>query len=822
MPAANMSALAATMEALGLSPQHIDSIMRDPAALSRLQSLGHLDAQSRYHTPQSTNVRADLDSQMAQARKAYAEELSRPHRKPPANPRFAMIASLEAEYEATLESDAMPGTRMLTTYVGLPKSFSDKPLYELEQIGFNEMEVSKAHKGRYLVCRIVSHPHLKIAICFAVEDPSGRVEYFSLYNYPLYGHDTGPDLNALFPLGTILVVREPMFKMNQNNSGPLVRVDSPSDIRVVAPTDPLVASIRWAFPSPATAMPQDFDFKAHGNSHFKSKKFRLAVKAYTDGLATTSWLEQQLVLQLNRAQAHLGLGNFYQALQDASGVLSLLEDGIDAPVTTKEKATLRRSRAFEGLRQFTRALESYEELLANFPDSAEARAGVARVRKLLRQSKTGEFEWLELNRAVNTLDSRRDFIVGDFVGTIEVKSDAARGGGRGIFATKDIKPGDLLLVETSFATGRTKNDKKRLVMAFDLRDHSVVDQQRLDLYEKVVAKALDDPSSLTALYGLYGGESFPPSSTPTLEGEPEPVSVPSADLDIARIESITSINCFGGSGIPVEQEAKAGSTSLFVKASLFNHQCTSNASWSTYNNVMVVRARTPIASGEEIFLTYRTVGFQAPIIEKHLGKDGCGCPLCTFDRLEGPVAVEKRKKLVRDQLPSIKSRLAETMMPSPAHARLVRELERVIADIEKTYSSSRPERFRVELSEPLNVLADSQQFQLSDAARQRSVDLTVRSHVVRDGGISIKGGKVTVTRAPIELGSNSVSTLLVCARRFAFRNDPDENVIALQWIQAAMDLEKMLSGGGYAVFRLRQDDAIRRLELDHLVDLLRP
>ncbi|GAA6024399.1 hypothetical protein JCM11491_003538 [Sporobolomyces phaffii] len=344
---------------------------------------------------------------------------------------------------------------------------------------------------------------------------------------------------------------------------------------------------------------------------------------------------------------------------------------------------------------------------------------------------------------------------------------------------------------------------------------------RLDLYEKVVAKALDDPSSLTALYGLYGGESFPPSSTPTLEGEPEPVSVPSADLDIARIESITSINCFGGSGIPVEQEAKAGSTSLFVKASLFNHQCTSNASWLTHNNVMVVRARTAIVAGEEIFLTYRTVGFQAPIIEKHLGKDGCGCPLCTFDRLEGPVAVEKRKKLVRDQFPSIKSRLAETMMPSPAHTRLVRELERVIAGIEKTYSSSRPEQFRVELSEPLHVLADSQQFQLSGAARQRSVDLTVRSHVVRDGGISIKGGKVTVTRAPIDLGGNSVSTLLVCARRFAFRNDPDENVIALQWIQAAMDLEKMLSGGGYAVFRLRQDDAIRRLELDHLVDLLR-
>jgi hypothetical protein len=37
-----------------------------------------------------------------------------------------------------------------------------------------------------------------------------------------------------------------------------------------------------------------------------------------------------------------------------------------------------------------------------------------------------------------------------------------------------------------------------------------------------------------------------------------------------------------------------------------------------------------------------------------------------------------------------------------------------------------------------------------------------------------------------------------------------------------MDLEKLISGGGYAVFRLKHDDSIGRLELGHLVDLLRP
>jgi hypothetical protein len=98
-------------------------------------------------------------------------------------------------------------------------------------------------------------------------------------------------------------------------------------------------------------------------------------------------------------------------------------------------------------------------------------------------------------------------------------------------------------VETAFAVERTASEQKRIVMAFDLRDRSVVDEQRLNLYEKIVAKTLDDPSSLESLYGLYGGSSFPPDSTPSLKIECQAVSTAdSPNLDISRIESIASVN----------------------------------------------------------------------------------------------------------------------------------------------------------------------------------------------------------------------------------------------------------------------------------------
>lgn len=232
--------------------------------------------------------------------------------------------------------------------------------------------------------------------------------------------------------------------MNQNNTGSLIRVDSPTDFQFVSSSDPLVNSIRWTFPNPAPPSPRQVDYKSLGNSFYKAQKYLLAVKAYSDGISSIPGSDQQLLLFLNRSQAHLGLGNFEQALQDATNVLSLLDDLVDAPASSKEKALLRRSRSYEGLRRFPLALSSYQELLSVAPASLEAKAGVTRVEKLIEQSTSGNFDWLEIARAKKSRN-KVDLLLGDFIGSIEAKEVKNRGGGRGIFATKDIVPGELLL-----------------------------------------------------------------------------------------------------------------------------------------------------------------------------------------------------------------------------------------------------------------------------------------------------------------------------------------------------------------------------------------
>jgi hypothetical protein len=138
---------------------------------------------------------------------------------------------------------------------------------------------------------VLSAAKMVAATCI-VEDPTGRAEFFSVYNLPLPGIETGPDLDALLPLA----VREPTFKPNQDGRGHLIRIDSPSDLVFLQPDDPLLRGVTWTFPSPAKPLPSSFDHKARGNALWKQKKYLLAVKAYTNGLSAASTDEQKLLL----------------------------------------------------------------------------------------------------------------------------------------------------------------------------------------------------------------------------------------------------------------------------------------------------------------------------------------------------------------------------------------------------------------------------------------------------------------------------------------------------------------------------------------------
>ncbi|GAA6013621.1 hypothetical protein JCM10207_004793 [Rhodosporidiobolus poonsookiae] len=488
----------AAAEGLGLPPAIIATARRDPLGRAFLQQLLARSPPPRLHQPETSYLTDDpiekFRHEMDAARAAFQAEKKRPLRSTPARPRHLVIVSMNSQRDAIVRDRAQSKGRMVTSYMGLPKAFSDKSIEQLQPIRFNEMLVTQQHKNRYLLARIVSAPILQMGVSFICEDPSGRAEYFSIYNYPLHGVETGPVLDALFPLGQAFVVKEPTFKMNQNGSNAMIRVDSPSDFAFFQPDDPLLRGIRWAHPSPAKPLPASFDFKQHGNSLLKQKKYLVAVKAYSDGLAASPPDEEKLLLHLNRAQAHLLIGNFASAFRDAFAVLAYLDADVSSPPGSLLKATLRRARALEGLWLLDEAKTVYKAVREADQSSADGKDGVKRVKKMLHESKTGEYDWQALEGA-RAEKGVRQVDMGDFVGPVKVVKLEKRGGGRGVVATRDIKAGKLLLVEKAVVSGKNNLvSSGKLVTAFDLRNDRMASPSDLAVLSNLVRKIFDDPT----------------------------------------------------------------------------------------------------------------------------------------------------------------------------------------------------------------------------------------------------------------------------------------------------------------------------------------
>ena len=270
----------------------------------------------------------------------------------------------------------------------------------------------------------------------------------AIYNLALHGMPTGPDLDELFPRGAVLAVREPTYKPSANGTCNVVRIESPTDYEILSPQHALAKGAKWATATLGSPRPASFDFKALGNRYFVAKKDLLAVKAYSDGLAASDDAAKRLVLFLNRSQAHLRLGNFASALRDTSAVLGFLASDITAPALAELKATLRRAKAFEGLRQLKSAREAYGRVLELDATSADALASVQRVERMLHESATGEYDWRQIVKAADA-GVKHELAVGDYVGPVQVVELEGRGGGRGVVATRDIKAGELLLGASS-------------------------------------------------------------------------------------------------------------------------------------------------------------------------------------------------------------------------------------------------------------------------------------------------------------------------------------------------------------------------------------
>jgi len=277
----------------------------------------------------------------------------------------------------------------------------------------------------------------RVAVELSIEDPDGDVVLLTLYNFPGLFFSNHEVLEAHFPIGTVIAIREPWMKFASASSlqDVIIRVDSPSDIVILEPSNPIIQGIR------RTTTPKIYhhkfttaaEWKGQGNNYFKSDLFVPAAVAWSRGLELDPSLH---ILRLNRSQAYIRLEWFSAALADAVHVLCA--GGSLEP--TAIKASYRAASAEYGLGRYHDALARLETLR----DDIDTSSLKSRCYQRIHETTTGEYEWINMFHAGQLPVPHLD--VAQFVNpAVNVAVIPSRGGGRGIRAMRDIKTGELLV-----------------------------------------------------------------------------------------------------------------------------------------------------------------------------------------------------------------------------------------------------------------------------------------------------------------------------------------------------------------------------------------
>lgn len=155
-----------------------------------------------------------------------------------------------------------------------------------------------------------------------------------------------------------------------------------------------------------------------------------------------------------------------------------------------------------------------------------------RILRRLEEAEEANYDWsarFQLGLDVHA-HPRQD--AADFLGPWKVERIAGRGGGRGAVATRDIKPGELLLVEKAFA----------IVYPWEVEGGDVDGE----IVQKIVRKLEEDGSLARGMMSLYAGPAYPPpmSAPAGLSFATKLTSNSSATLDPRRIRGICEYNWY--------------------------------------------------------------------------------------------------------------------------------------------------------------------------------------------------------------------------------------------------------------------------------------
>jgi tetratricopeptide (TPR) repeat protein len=316
--------------------------------------------------------------------------------------------------------------------------FSKAQLSDLQPITLPSMYYPRIHRGFYILCRTVTPATKDVGVNMIIEDTLGNVNPAALYNMQW---TTPQSLDSWIPQGTIFILKEPFLKMSAAGQT-LLRVESPTDIIFLHPSNVLLKDTPWFQPTPNSFE----DLKARGNASFQEGKYETALHFYDMALQLQP---NNSVVHLNKSAALLLLSRFFESYQSVQQALSDENSEVNETPRLKIKALFRVGQASYGLRDWVKAIDDFTRLGEDFPNETVGEKWLLRAQQRLSESRTGMYDMSVLGP---TFGRPFKHDAADFVGPVKIVD--IPGKGRGLCAITDVPEGTLLLAAKAFALSR--------------------------------------------------------------------------------------------------------------------------------------------------------------------------------------------------------------------------------------------------------------------------------------------------------------------------------------------------------------------------------
>jgi len=597
----------------------------------------------------------------------------------------------ELERDWQLTKDAAAVTKSLNYDVRPP--VRKKTLEGMRSIRLVELKVGKRYHGRVLYATICADTFFLSLIQTLVEDDEGHAARVMIDDASLDGSASWAKVQRRYAKGAKVAIKAPFLSDLPDESIALY-VNTEEDLIVLSDNTPnIVEADPWEGMDAAA-------LRTEGNRLFTKQDWPGAIDLYTKCLqkAVESSkrktnpknkkkghlenggvnngkvaAETVMLAYSNRAAAWMKLSHYERALMDAREALLLDPQHL--------KSIYRKGLALHHMQQFELASEAFALALEYSPEK-EIKVAHQKSKLCDMQSRWGSYELHKY--LLGGYDGPMPMEFSDFVGPVEIKLMEGKGK-RGLFVTRDVEVGELLLVSNALAVVHTEG--RKMVTPSGRSNPSLRDE----LVFKLSNLVLKSSKWLQQICSLADCDCHGNGKVPTLElFKPNSKwSSSKEDVPLARIKGVVVQNAMDESGscaralVAGRQPPASQFLGVWPLPSFINHSCASNSYRLHVGDTLFLHASRPIEAGEEVTLAYVNTLLPKQMRHELLDKDcwefKCNCSRCELETtLSTPLKqVSRRFQSLWGYKESVTSGHAESFKM----AKLALKLEHILKNI---------------------------------------------------------------------------------------------------------------------------------------------